>query len=375
MLRFLIPILAFTFCSVFAGEPSRPAISDGYYAFIDTAGQVVLKTSLRYNSNFPLFYSPRQYSFNERRAIVRYENGYGIIDRFGNVIFNSDDAAVNTSPDGSAALHRCTWIASFSEGLAASFWERKFLGISYDGHYGFIDSTGKLVIPPQFDAAGPFSEGLAPVKKDGAYGFIDRQGVVRIPFQYEQAKPFSGGLALVKKDGNFRYIDHNNQTVIEAAHPFPHPFKEGLSLVREGDIFGYMDTSGTLIIPAQFEIAGDFSEGLALVQQHGRFGFIDRRGRWAIAPRFIGAASFREGLAAVKTDSLWGYIDRQGNIVIDPQFDRVWNFMNGLAVAWQGNSIFYINTSGEPVYILFEGPLVSTASEKEEARIQYLLSH
>ncbi|MCB0154437.1 MAG: WG repeat-containing protein, partial [Anaerolineae bacterium] len=37
---------------------------------------------------------------------------------------------------------------------------------------GFIDPTGQVVICPQFDRAGPFSEGLASVEVDGKWGFI-----------------------------------------------------------------------------------------------------------------------------------------------------------------------------------------------------------
>lgn len=35
---------------------------------------------------------------------------------------------------------------------------------------GFIDSTGKVVIQPQFHAAGEFSEGLSNARFNGKYG-------------------------------------------------------------------------------------------------------------------------------------------------------------------------------------------------------------
>jgi hypothetical protein len=41
---------------------------------------------------------------------------------------------------------------------------------------GFIDKTGKMVIPPQYGSATAFSEWLAPVKLDGKWGFIDKSG-------------------------------------------------------------------------------------------------------------------------------------------------------------------------------------------------------
>ena len=55
--------------------------------------------------------------------------------------------------------------------------------------YGFIDKNGKVVIEPQFDDAGYFSEGLAGVEKDGKWGFIVKSG--------NDVEPFSEGLASV----------------------------------------------------------------------------------------------------------------------------------------------------------------------------------
>ena len=49
--------------------------------------------------------------------------------------------------------------------------------------WGYIDGTGKLVIPFQFDHAFGFSEGLAQVEIDGKCGFIGVQGDLRITWQ------------------------------------------------------------------------------------------------------------------------------------------------------------------------------------------------
>ena len=56
-----------------------------------------------------------------------------------------------------------------------------------------------MVIPPQFDTAGDFSESLSMVAVRDNCGFIDRTGKIVIGPQYASAHNFSEGLAWVKR--------------------------------------------------------------------------------------------------------------------------------------------------------------------------------
>lgn len=57
--------------------------------------------------------------------------------------------------------------------------------------------TYTQAIAPQYEAASYFSEGLAPVKQNGKWGYIDQSGAVVIPFQYDRAYDFNEGYAIV----------------------------------------------------------------------------------------------------------------------------------------------------------------------------------
>lgn len=83
--------------------------------------------------------------------------------------------------------------------------------IDVGGKKGYIDKTGKLVIPPEFTYAYPFSEGLAAVTKsvsgDDGWGYIDTAGRWVIEPRFQWASSFSGGLAPVNRRQNCGYID------------------------------------------------------------------------------------------------------------------------------------------------------------------------
>jgi hypothetical protein len=80
---------------------------------------------------------------------------------------------------------------------------------------GFIDETGLIVIPPTFEAAKPFSEGLAAVAVDGKWGFIDESGAIVIPPTWQEVGPFSNERAAVVFER--RDIQPDYDTVVKSA--------------------------------------------------------------------------------------------------------------------------------------------------------------
>lgn len=94
----------------------------------------------------------------------------------------------------------------FIEGLKA---------VIRDDKYGFIDSTGREVIPCIYDDANRFSEGLVAVKLDGKWGFIDEAGNTVISFKYDSALVFENGKARVRLAGREFYIDKHGNEVNE----------------------------------------------------------------------------------------------------------------------------------------------------------------
>ena len=163
------------------------------------------------------------------------------------------------------------------------------------------------------------------------YGFINRSGKLVIPLQYAGAQNFSQGLAVVRVPnrqkghiGRMGYIDRQGQMVIPARYYLADSFAEGLAAVqiKENGRWGFIDKQGRQIIASRYDHAWGFSEGLAAVVQNGKVGYIDRRGRMVIAARyeppvvFDGSpCSFFQGLAYLEER---GYIGRDGTEYFEP---------------------------------------------------------
>ncbi len=109
---------------------------------------------------------------------------------------------------GEGFIKKWKEIREYDEGLA---------GVrDVDGKWGFIDKTGKLVIPCQWKKALFFSEGLAGVQDDNEkWGFIDKTGKVALPFVWSNVQWFRYGRVRVQKvlGGGWHDIDKNGNEV------------------------------------------------------------------------------------------------------------------------------------------------------------------
>lgn len=256
-----------------------------------------------------------KHSMPARRLFpVAHENKWGFIDTSGKVVIPMT----------------YTFASEFNDGYAA---------VQVGDKWGYINEDGKMVIPPQFEEADRFVDGLARVVVDSKVspfpGFIDASGKMAVRTDHAQyLGVFSDGLAMINTGGNFGYIDRTGKSVIAPQYDIAANFAHGMARVgvRSGDDYrwGYIDRTGKLVIPIQYDDAGDFSEGLASVRTGTLYGYIDAAGSLAIVPQFEYAGDFKEGLAPV-LQIKFGYIDRTGKMVIPPQFDMAYSFSEGLA--------------------------------------------
>jgi hypothetical protein len=66
--------------------------------------------------------------------------------------------------------------------------------------WGFLDSTGKVVLSPLYKEIRKHADGFYACKNDSdKYGFIDKKGKITIPFEYEDVKYFRQGHCIVAR--------------------------------------------------------------------------------------------------------------------------------------------------------------------------------
>lgn len=256
------------------------------------------------------------------------------------------------------------------------------LVIIHDGKYGYIDSDGRVLIPPQYLWASGFADGLGavyvcgrtvsidaagkllplqrggegtallPRKSGNNFGFVDASGNFVVQPQFQEVLPFSDGLAAVRLHDKWGFIDETGRVVIQPRFDEAYYFHEGVAAANLNDTPLIIDKTGKVLARDYEQLTGVEAEGRIPVRRGFKYGYLDLKGAIAIPLIFDDTQTFSEGLAPVKKGDKWGYLDLRGVPVIPFVFDSAGVFGRGLAPARAGSKSGFIDHSGQFVFTL-----------------------
>ncbi|WP_127499475.1 WG repeat-containing protein [Paenibacillus glycanilyticus] len=287
-------------------------------------------------------------------AIVSADNGNGLINTTG---------AYFVRPVYS-------FIAPFSEGRAVV--------IDDKGKYKLLNDSGAIVTSNGYSYMADMHDGRAMVNNQleggkTVYGYIDRSGKEVIPLRYEDATDFSDRHAVVKiKDNVYALIRHDGSKEAEYHFPFVGVLGDGLLPFQQtaNGKYGYINEKGTVKIQPTYSTAFPFQNGRAIVNNAedfaAEYGVIDTKGNLVIQTIYndimaIGQQRYAVG-KAIDPDqpflgSMYAIFDSDGKRLTEFVYTDVQPYRKGLASASNGKTTFFINTSGNPApgYPQFQG--------------------
>ncbi len=148
-----------------------------------------------------------------------------------------------------------------------------------NGKLGLMNISGVVIVSPKYDyISSYFAEGLLQVELNKKYGFVDVSGKEVIPLIYEDASWFQEELVSVSYKGKNGFIDKTGKVVIPFKYSDAGSFSEGLASVQVKDKWGYINKLGEIVISPKFKVANEFKNGKAEVYLNKRRFFIDRSG-------------------------------------------------------------------------------------------------
>jgi len=214
---------------------------------------------------------------------------------------------------------------------------------------GYVDKTGKEVIPLKYVRVSYFNEGLASVSnKRNLFGVIDKKGKVVIPFKYYYISDFKNGFAVASKKIGYQSHEYSNKkyhSYIAALLKEKNPNYVGIDYTM-----GIIDKTGKEISPFKYDSIITSDSGIFLVINYeknmGERFYLDKTGK-RVFKSYDNIYQFFNGYAEA------GYrykqsVDKNGNLRLTRAYNSSKNvYINNSNSSYIDTYYTLINSSGK----------------------------
>ena len=313
------------------------------YGFIDVTGKEVI----------PAIYD-KVYDFREGVDVTwvrkRGDDKFILIDKNGNRV-------------GTGAYHK---VGHWFDGMSQVKVEDKTRPTYREGEYmhkeGYVNTKGQVIIDPEegYFGAPAYYDGLVCLTKESTgYGFLDKTGKVVIPLVYKQGgfTSFKGGLARMSKNGKTGLLNKIGEWVVAPYYKTVSGFGDSLLTVAFGSSynnFGYCDFNNKVVIKGQYDRAGSFEGGFAQVGKDNKEGIINKKGETIIP--LVHESMYNDivelGYFRALNDRTWTYYTKEGKEISEIEAKSLGTHHHNIypVYSWESKSGQYYNTEGEKAF-------------------------
>jgi len=312
--------------------PYYKAMSDGKYGVIDSTGKEILPFLYQDIKCFP--------KGSTHYFAIRTKDGWGMIDLQSNEIIPCKFASINYLNSQCDSLFKVVnantenlygFINKDYEIILPAEYHRinNFVNgfatvLDKDSVLKYVNKQGRIITQQRFEEYRIFNENMAAVKLNGLWGFIDSSGVMVIP-------------------PTFSFVGYFNSDLAKAQLPQPQP--KGKKKNKKPPLYGYIDKSGNWAIQPQFTGADDFGEEYARVQIKGKSFFIDKMGNKATNVKI---STYKNNRKKNEITSAWSYVSTD---IFDKKYFKEYMayqpFFENVAIFRYRNLYGLYNHSGE----------------------------
>ncbi len=314
------------------------------WGFMDTLGNMVIKAT--FDDVGP---------FSGGYAAVSVKGKWGYINREGSLIikphyksawaFHENLGRVKPFAQNDQFLHRSGKTLSSNEWAAADDFYGGLAKVKLGDTFGYIDTTGKMVLPAIYSRAWTFQNEFAIIEYEDKKGLITKTGEEFIQPRFDK-------ISILEKEKLILCIIDESSTVFDfdgnelANLPNVKMVESSGSLIslRKGDKMYFFDLNEKTILtsPAWDNIFYLGDNRWAGKNETG-FYLLDSKGEMLRRKAYTQINRYRDGLAACLIGEYWGYVDEHGLDVTEYVFGLAWDYKENFARAAFTDGIAFLN--------------------------------
>jgi len=192
--------------------------------------------------------------------------------------------------------------------------------------YGFVDFTGKTVIPPTFIKAYGFEGKYALVLQGTRYGFVNCEGTIVTSGTYDEVRQFYYGRFWGLKSGKWGLYDIPSRELVPATFDDIRPIhpRKSLTWFKRNEKWGLFDRDAVKYIVAEkYDAVQSISDSNAFVRKGAMFALFDYQEGSEVLDSILLFRQVNANNYSIYRKKKWGIISRFGRSIVPPQYDSI----------------------------------------------------
>lgn len=186
---------------------------------------------------------------------------------------------------------------------------------------GIVNNKGEIKIPLEYDGYNYSHEHFF-LKKDSLFGYIDTTGKILIPFKYKEIRDYNKGQAIVSNGNKLGVIDTSGNTIIEFEYDRIF-LKNNQYYLTKNKLHGISDMSGSVIFQCKYSSLWETSDNYFYVVKDGKAGYVDSLEN-TILPFYYQTLSGQfNDTYWVQSNKKWILVDSELNQISKNSYDYV----------------------------------------------------
>jgi len=205
----------------------------------------------------------------------------------------------------------------------------QWIPVKVNRKWGYADTSGKVMITPQYDAAEQFIGRYAVVQNGNKAYVIDTAGSILTPKGHDQIIQVEDSIFAVYKnsaeggEGGWGAERLGGKEIVPTCFDRISRVNYFIFSCHRDTIAGYFHRNGTLIAPVKYDTAWVFNNRFLMVARRHLYGVFSFAGTVVLPDSCTQVRSVTSSVIAGEINNRWGAADESGKNVVPFQYDTL----------------------------------------------------
>lgn len=228
--------------------------------------------------------------------------------------------------------------------------KESYFPVKIDKKWGMINTKGKIIIKPVYDAIGEFRDfGYAVMQRNNGIGLLNQFGQEIITPKYDDIKILDSLIFAVLDSDDWKVVNLKEEIILKNGYDQVQILEGKFIGFQKDRKWGVADISGKIISVARFDAIELLENNFFLTTINGKHGVIASDGQQILPNDSDEIQKYNKDLFFFQKNKKWGAVNPKGEMLIRPSFQSFLTLSDNFIKLIANNRVFLYSIPKEKI--------------------------